>query len=101
MVDPPPYLDLYTLNHYIRFLDDDSEVKIGQDVILNVSSFKYLESIIQGDREIDGDVIHRFQVGWVKWRNASGVICDHKIPVKLKGKFYKTVIRSCGHFVLN
>ena len=69
------------------------EVKIGEHVIPKVSSFKYLGSIIQCNGEIDGDVIHRIQAGWMKWRNASGVICDRKIPVKLKGKFYRTAIR--------
>ncbi|KAH0456698.1 hypothetical protein IEQ34_014605 [Dendrobium chrysotoxum] len=31
------------------------------------------------------------QVGWLKWRNASGLLCDRKVPLKLKGKFYKMV----------
>ncbi|KAL5164575.1 Craniofacial development protein 2 [Glycine soja] len=31
--------------------------------------------------------------GWMKWRKASGVLCDAKVPIKLKGKFYRTAIR--------
>ena len=34
------------------------------------------------------------RVGWVKWRSALRVFCDHKIPIELKEKnlqdFYKT-----------
>ncbi|KAH1238778.1 LINE-1 retrotransposable element ORF2 protein [Glycine max] len=42
------------------------------------------------DGEIEGDVNHRIQAGWMKWRKASGVLCDAKVPIKLKGKFYRT-----------
>ena len=33
------------------------------------------------------------QVGLLKWRKVSGVICDRKVPTKLKGKFYCTTVR--------
>ena len=36
---------------------------------------------------------HRVQEGWVKWKSASEVLHDRRIPLKLKEKFYKTVIR--------
>ncbi|GJZ59324.1 polyprotein [Tanacetum coccineum] len=29
----------------------------------------------------------------MKWRAASGVLCDRRIPLKLKGKFYRVAIR--------
>ncbi|RZB84080.1 LINE-1 reverse transcriptase-like [Glycine soja] len=47
----------------------------------------------EDDGEIEGDVNHRIQAGWMKWRKASGMLCDAKIPIKLKGKFYRTVVR--------
>ena len=31
--------------------------------------------------------------GWLKWRQASGVLYDRRVPQKLKGKFYRTAIR--------
>ncbi|KAH1193556.1 Craniofacial development protein 2 [Glycine max] len=45
------------------------------------------------DGEIEGDVNHRIQAGWMKWRKTSGVLCDAKVPIKLKGKFYRTAVR--------
>lgn len=29
----------------------------------------------------------------MKWRSAFRVLCDHRFPIKLKGEFYKIVIR--------
>ena len=58
------------------------------------SHFKYLGSIIQKDGEINGDVNHRIQAGWLKWRSATGVLCDRNIPLWLKEKFYRTAIRA-------
>ncbi|KAL5146025.1 Retrovirus-related Pol polyprotein from type-1 retrotransposable element R2 [Glycine soja] len=71
----------------------NSEVKIGDQIIPQVTRFKYLGSVIQDDGEIEGDVNHRIQAGWMKWRKASGVLCDAKVPIKLKVKFYRTAVR--------
>ncbi|KAJ1698835.1 hypothetical protein LUZ63_007347 [Rhynchospora breviuscula] len=48
---------------------------------------------IESDGEIDENVSHRIRVGWVKWWQASDVLCDKKVPRKLKCKFYRTSIR--------
>jgi len=39
-------------------------------------------------------VNHRIIVKRMKWRNTLGILCNHRIPIKLKGKFYKIVIRA-------
>ena len=49
--------------------------------------------IISKDGVIDEDVDHRIKAGWLKWRLASGVFCDRRMTKRLKGKFYKNVIR--------
>ncbi|PVH33313.1 hypothetical protein PAHAL_9G624200 [Panicum hallii] len=49
--------------------------------------------MLQKDGDIDEDVRHRISAGWLKWRQASGVLCDKKVPQRLKGKFYRTAIR--------
>jgi len=42
---------------------------------------------------LEMEKIHRIQVGWLKWRRTYGVLCDKKVPLKLKGKFYRTTVR--------
>jgi len=69
------------------------EVAIEGTIIPRVKSFRYLGSIIQENGEIDEDINHRIKVGWQKWKNASGVLCDRKIPLRLKGKIYRMVVR--------
>jgi len=45
-------------------------------------SFKYLGSVLQNNGGVNG----------MKWREASGVLCNRRIPIRLKGKFYKTAV---------
>jgi hypothetical protein len=49
--------------------------------------------MLQKNGDIDEDVSHRIKVGWLKWRQASGVLCDPRVPLKLKCKFYRTALR--------
>src|SRR5680860_1326697 len=49
--------------------------------------------MLQKDGDIDEDVSHRIKTGWMKWRQASGILCDRRVPQKLKGRFYRTAIR--------
>ncbi|KAL6553753.1 hypothetical protein OROMI_019426 [Orobanche minor] len=62
-------------------------------VVHGSTFFRYLGSIIQKDGELDGDVAHRIKTGWLKWKSATGVLCDPDMPHRLKGKFYRTAIR--------
>ncbi|VFQ65981.1 unnamed protein product [Cuscuta campestris] len=51
------------------------------------------DTLIQAEGELDADVGHRVGVAWAKWRLASGVLCDPKISPRMKGKFYRSVVR--------
>ncbi|XP_019255021.1 PREDICTED: uncharacterized protein LOC109233592 [Nicotiana attenuata] len=73
--------------------EEEVKVRIGTQVIPKRDSFKYLGYIIQGNGEIDKDVTHRIGARWMRWRLASGVLCDKNVPPGLKGKFYKVVVR--------
>jgi hypothetical protein len=49
--------------------------------------------MLQSEGKINEDISHRIRARWVKWRQASGVLCDKKVSNKLRGKFYRTAIR--------
>ncbi|KAM1110900.1 hypothetical protein ACFX19_010237 [Malus domestica] len=68
-------------------------VRIGDQEIPKSDRFRYLGSILQKNRELDGDLNHRIQAGWMKWKSASGVLCDCRRPLKLKEIFYRMAIR--------
>ncbi|XP_070020888.1 uncharacterized protein [Nicotiana sylvestris] len=78
----------------------DGVVRLDSQVIPKRESFKYLGSIIQGDGEIDGDVTHRIGVGWMKWQLASEVLCDKRVPLKLKAQM-RMLRWMCGHTKLD
>jgi hypothetical protein len=52
-----------------------------------------LRSMLQKNGDIDEDVSHRIKAGWLKWCQASGVLCDPRVLLKIKDKFYRTAIR--------
>jgi hypothetical protein len=62
-------------------------------VVLKKDTFRYLGSMLKNNRDIDEDVSHRIKTGWLKWHQVSGVLCDPRVPLKLKDKLYRTVIR--------
>jgi hypothetical protein len=68
-------------------------VRLDGQVVPKKDIFHYLGSMLQKAWDIDEDVSHRIRAGWLKWRQASNVLCDPSVPLKLKGKFYRTVIR--------
>ncbi|GKC44994.1 hypothetical protein Tco_1062716 [Tanacetum coccineum] len=74
--------------------NEEEEICIGEHILELKESFRYLRSVIHKSRRIEDDVTHRIQVGWLKWRAATGILCDKKVPLKLKGKFYRVAIRS-------
>ena len=69
-------------------------MKIQNQEIAKSYKFQYLDTIFSKNGEIVDDITHRIQVGWLKWRATFGVLCNRRVPPKLKGKFYKTIIKT-------
>ena len=72
---------------------EDEDVTLDGQVVPKKDTFRYLESMLRSDGDIDEDVSHRIRAGWVKWRQPSGIICARKVPQKLKGEFYSMAIK--------
>jgi hypothetical protein len=72
---------------------EEGDVSLDGQVVAKNDTFRYLGSMLQKDGDIDEDVRYRISAGWLKWRQASGVLCDKRVLQKLKGKFYRTAIR--------
>ncbi|KAG2619545.1 hypothetical protein PVAP13_3NG087801 [Panicum virgatum] len=72
---------------------EGGDVSLGEQVVAQKDIFRYLGSMLQKDGGIDEDVRHKISAGWLKWCQASGVLCDRRVPQKLKDKFYRTTIR--------
>ncbi|KAG5574061.1 hypothetical protein H5410_063827 [Solanum commersonii] len=64
-----------------RFADSPSHSSYARPV----EKYRKEERPTYGSGDIDDDVTHRIGVAWMKWRLASGVLCDKKISPRLKG----------------
>ena len=59
-----------------------------------VKEFKYLGSTVQESNGYEREVKKRVQEEWNGLRRVSGVICDRRLPARVKGKVYSSVIRQ-------
>jgi hypothetical protein len=83
----------YAKYNFSATIQEEEDVRLDGQVIPKKYTFRYLGSMLQKNGDIDEDVSHRIKTGWLKWRQVSGVLCDRRIPLKLKCKFYSTTIR--------
>ena len=72
--------------------DTETTVNIVDAELPTVTSFKYLGSIFTSEGGSQADVNNRIRIGWMKWKEVSGVMCDRKMPAKLKDKVFKPII---------
>jgi hypothetical protein len=59
---------------------EEGDVSLEGQVVPRKDTFRYLGSMLQRDGDIDADVSHRINAGWMKWRQASGILCDKRVP---------------------
>ena len=61
--------------------------------INKVNEFRYLGSGVNSEGGYSTEVKKRIQAGWNGWRKVSGVLCDKNMPLRVKGKVYRTCVR--------
>ncbi|KAG2549580.1 hypothetical protein PVAP13_9KG244826 [Panicum virgatum] len=83
----------YMMCDFSVTMHEGGDVSLEGQVVPQKDTFRYLGSMLQKDGDIDEDVRDRISASWLKWRQASGILCDRRVPQKLKGKFYRTAIR--------
>ena len=66
--------------------NDDETVKMEDTKVPRVKEFKYLGSTVQESGSCKRKVKKRVQAGWNGWRRVSEVICDKRLPARVKGK---------------
>ncbi|PVH47896.1 hypothetical protein PAHAL_4G180500 [Panicum hallii] len=74
----------YMMCNFSPTRHEDGDVSLEGQVVAKKDTFRYLGSMLQKDGDIDEDVRHRISAGWLKWRQASGVLCDKMVPQRLK-----------------
>ncbi|EYB82233.1 hypothetical protein Y032_0364g3568 [Ancylostoma ceylanicum] len=70
-------------------LDGPSTIQVDGNNLRRTDYFKYLGSTYSAD----GNLAHRVNAAWLKWRSMTGVLCDKNTPDRSKSKVYRAVVR--------
>ena len=73
--------------------NDDEIVKMEDTKVPRVKECKYLGSTVQERGSCEREVKKRVQARWKGWRRISEVVCDKRLPARVKGKVYSSVMR--------
>jgi hypothetical protein len=71
---------------------EEGDIRLDGQMVPKKNTFRYLRSVLKKNGDINENVSYIIKTDWLKWCQASGVLCDPRVPLKLKGKFYKTAV---------
>ena len=72
--------------------DGNSDINLQGQNLERVNTFKYVGATLVENGALDAEMKHR-KSGWKNWKRVSGILCDRRICLRVKGKVYKTVVR--------
>ena len=55
--------------------------------------FQYLGFVVHAQGWNEEDITARIAAAWKKWKELSGVLCNRSMPIAVKGKVYRTMVR--------
>ena len=73
--------------------NNNKTVKMEDAKVPTVKEFKYLGSTVQESGGCERKVKKRVQTGWNGRRKVLKVICNRRLPARVKGKVYSSVVR--------
>ena len=72
---------------------DKDTVRKQREEVAKMDEFKYQGSTVHSNGGCRREVKKRLQAGCNGWRRILGVICDMKVPARVKGSVYMMVVR--------
>ena len=82
-----------TKTEYLSSPTNDTETINSVDADLPTgTSVRYIGSIFTSEGDSQADVNNSIRIGWMKWKEVSGVMCDRTMPVELKYIVFKAII---------
>ncbi|KAK6743536.1 hypothetical protein RB195_010669 [Necator americanus] len=66
---------------------ENGSIRVDGTELNKVECFKYL-----GSKVTSKAGRARVNAAWMRWKMATGVLCDKRVPVRLKSKIYRTVV---------
>ncbi|VDP28655.1 unnamed protein product [Heligmosomoides polygyrus] len=91
-------LNVEKTEYLMTDVSESGSIKIDGTELARTSVFKYLGSAIGSDGNLMVEVNSRVSAAWSKWRSLTCVLCDEKIPKRLKSKIYRAFIRPVAMY---
>ena len=68
-------------------MDGNSDINLHDEYLERVNTFKYLGATLAENGDLDAEMTHRMQSGWKNWKRVSGILCNRRISLRVKGTY--------------
>ena len=67
-------------------LDGNSDTNLQGDNLEGITTLKYVGSTSADNIDLGAETTHKIRSGWKKWKRITGVQCDRRISLMVRGK---------------